>query len=143
MTLPRRRLAAAAATALPPWNPLEKKPARLERARPDFRRIDYVDCYYVHRREQARDVAAGKCDLGIGNTYYWALMKTSGNQKDWADATKVILPTFAGGGTHVNLSGVVLAKNSPNKANAMKRSRARRRVARLRGKKYSSHVGSK
>ena len=25
-------------------------------------------------RETARDVAAGKCDLGIGNTYYWALM---------------------------------------------------------------------
>ena len=32
----------------------------------------------------------------------------------------MILPTFAGGGTHVNLSGVVLAKNAPNKANAMK-----------------------
>jgi len=71
-------------------------------------------------REQARDVAAGKCDLGIGNTYYWALMKTSSNQKDWADATKVILPTFQDGGTHVNLSGVVLAKHAPNKANAMK-----------------------
>ena len=71
-------------------------------------------------RETARDVAAGKCDLGIGNTYYWALMKTSSNQKDWADATKVILPTFQDGGTHVNLSGVVLAKHAPNKANAMK-----------------------
>lgn len=71
-------------------------------------------------RETARDVAAGKCDLGIGNTYYWALMSKSANQKDWADATKVILPTFAGGGTHVNISGVVLAKNAPNKANAMK-----------------------
>ena len=41
-------------------------------------------------------------------------------QKAWADATKVIVPTFAGGGTHVNVSGVVLAKNAPNKANAMK-----------------------
>lgn len=71
-------------------------------------------------REQARDVAAGKCDIGIGNTYYWALMKTSSNQKDWAEATRVILPTFADGGTHVNVSGVVLAKNAPNKANAMK-----------------------
>jgi iron(III) transport system substrate-binding protein len=62
-------------------------------------------------REQARDV---------GNTYYWALMKTSSNQKDWAEATRVILPTFADGGTHVNVSGVVLAKNAPNKANAIK-----------------------
>ena len=25
-------------------------------------------------RETARDIAAGKCDLGIANTYYWALM---------------------------------------------------------------------
>ena len=42
------------------------------------------------------------------------------DRKPWADATKVILPTFQGGGTHVNLSGVVLAKHAPNKANAMK-----------------------
>jgi len=72
-------------------------------------------------RETARDVAAGKCDLGIGNTYYWALMHDKeADKKAWADATRVILPTFEGGGTHVNLSGVVLAKNAPNKANAIK-----------------------
>ena len=72
-------------------------------------------------RETARDVAAGKCDLGIGNTYYWALMNDKeADKKAWAEATKVILPTFQGGGTHVNLSGVVLAKHAPNKANAMK-----------------------
>lgn len=71
-------------------------------------------------RETARDVAAGKCDLGIGNTYYWALMNNGGpSQKPWADATRVMLPTFEGGGTHVNVSGVVLAKYAPNKANAM------------------------
>jgi iron(III) transport system substrate-binding protein len=72
-------------------------------------------------RETARDVAAGKCDLGIGNTYYWALMlHTNPAQKPWAEATRVILPTFRGGGTHVNISGVVLARHAPNKANAMK-----------------------
>lgn len=72
-------------------------------------------------REVARDITAGKCDIGLGNTYYWALMKDKeADKKPWADATKVLLPTFAGGGTHVNLSGVVLAKNAPNKANAMK-----------------------
>jgi iron(III) transport system substrate-binding protein len=72
-------------------------------------------------REQARDVAAGKCDIGIGNTYYWALMMNSDpDKKPWAEATKVILPTFADGGTHVNLSGVLLAKHAPNKANAVK-----------------------
>lgn len=72
-------------------------------------------------RETARDVAAGKCDIGIGNTYYWALMMNNDpDKKPWAEATKVILPTFAGGGTHVNLSGVLLAKNAPNRANAVK-----------------------
>jgi iron(III) transport system substrate-binding protein len=72
-------------------------------------------------REAARDVAAGKCDLGIGNTYYWALMhEREADRKPWADATRVILPTFEGGGTHVNISGVVLAKHAPNKANALK-----------------------
>ena len=71
-------------------------------------------------REQARDVAAGKCDLGIGNTYYWALMSQNAQQKPWADATRVILPTFEGGGTHVNLSGVVLARHAPHKDNAVK-----------------------
>jgi iron(III) transport system substrate-binding protein len=72
-------------------------------------------------RETARDVAAGKCDLGIGNTYYWALMNDKEtDRKPWAEATKVILPTFQGGGTHVNLSGVALIKTAPNKANAIK-----------------------
>ena len=72
-------------------------------------------------REVARDIAAGKCDIGLGNTYYWALMNDKeADKKGWAEATKVILPTFKDGGTHVNLSGVVLAKHAPNKANAMK-----------------------
>src|SRR5258708_1141572 len=72
-------------------------------------------------REVARDIAAGKCDIGLGNTYYWALMNDKeADRKPWAAATKVILPTFAGGGTHVNLSGVVLARHAPNKDNAVK-----------------------
>src|SRR3979411_3180892 len=72
-------------------------------------------------RETARDVAAGKCDIGIGNTYYWALMMNNDSEKKaWAEATRVILPTFHGGGTHVNLSGVLLAKHAPNKANGVK-----------------------
>jgi iron(III) transport system substrate-binding protein len=72
-------------------------------------------------RETARDIAAGKCDLGIGNTYYYALMKNvEADKASWVEAAKVILPTFKDGGTHVNLSGVVLAKHAPNKANAMK-----------------------
>jgi iron(III) transport system substrate-binding protein len=72
-------------------------------------------------REVARDIAAGKCDIGIANTYYWALMNDKeADRKPWAAATKVILPSFEGGGTHVNLSAVVLAKHAPNKDSAIK-----------------------
>lgn len=72
-------------------------------------------------REAARDVAAGKCDIGIGNTYYWALMMNRDpDKKPWAEATRVVLPTFVGGGTHVNLSGVLLARHAPNRANGVK-----------------------
>jgi iron(III) transport system substrate-binding protein len=73
-------------------------------------------------REVARDILAGKCDIGVANTYYWALMLNKDpDKKPWAEATKVILSTFQdGGGTHVNLSGVLLAAHAPNKANAMK-----------------------
>jgi iron(III) transport system substrate-binding protein len=42
------------------------------------------------------------------------------DQKKWADAIDVVLPTFQGGGTHVNISGAAIAKHSPNKANAQR-----------------------
>ncbi len=72
-------------------------------------------------REVARDIASGQCDIGLGNTYYWALMlNKEAERKPWAEATKVILPTFEGGGTHVNVSGVALVKTAPNKENAIR-----------------------
>jgi iron(III) transport system substrate-binding protein len=72
-------------------------------------------------REVARDIAARRCDIGVANTYYWArMLNDEPERKPWAEATKVILATFKDGGTHVNVSGVVLAKHAPNKANAMK-----------------------
>jgi iron(III) transport system substrate-binding protein len=71
-------------------------------------------------RDVAKDIAAGVCDIGLGNTYYVGLMQKNDAQKTWAEAIKVIMPTFDGGGTHVNISGVVLAKNAPNKDNAIK-----------------------
>jgi len=72
-------------------------------------------------REVARDIAAGQCDIGLGNTYYVALMlNREADRKPWAEAIKVIMPTFDGGGTHVNVSGFVVAKNAPNRANAVR-----------------------
>ncbi len=68
-------------------------------------------------------MAAGQCDIAIGNTYYVGLMlnnEKEPEQKDWAKAIKVIMPTFENGGTHVNISGMALAKNAPNRDNAVK-----------------------
>jgi iron(III) transport system substrate-binding protein len=73
-------------------------------------------------REGARDILAGVCDLAIGNSYYVGLMRNAKeeDQRKWGAAIKTINPTFEGGGTHVNISGVVMAKHSPNRANAVK-----------------------
>lgn len=73
-------------------------------------------------REVARDILGGICDIGVGNSYYVGLMRGGSNedQKKWGAAINVILPTFPGGGTHVNISGASVAKNAPNKANAVK-----------------------
>jgi len=70
-------------------------------------------------RDGARDIMGGICDIAVANSYYVGLMRSGKggpDQEKWGAAIKVILPTFAGGGTHVNISGASLAKNSPNRA---------------------------
>lgn len=72
-------------------------------------------------REVARDIQSGLCDIGIINTYYIGLMSRATNeQKGWFDAIKPLKTTFANGGTHVNISGAAIAKNAPNRDNAVK-----------------------
>ncbi len=72
-------------------------------------------------RDVAKDIASGQCDVGIGNTYYIGLMlNREPERKPWADAVKVILPTFKDGGTHVNISGFALAKHAPNRVSAVR-----------------------
>lgn len=71
-------------------------------------------------REGVRDVQAGLCDLAIGNTYYMGAMLKNPEQKVWADAVHIVFPNASDRGTHVNVSGMALAANAPNKANAVK-----------------------
>jgi iron(III) transport system substrate-binding protein len=75
-------------------------------------------------RDVARDILADICDVGIANSYYVGLMRSGAGgpeQQEWGGAIRVILPTFADGvGTHVNISGAAVAKNAPNKENALK-----------------------
>ncbi len=74
-------------------------------------------------REQARDIASGKCDLALGNTYDMALMmknEKNPEQKQWAAAVRLMFPNANDRGTHVNISGVAMAKNAPHRAAALK-----------------------
>jgi iron(III) transport system substrate-binding protein len=70
-------------------------------------------------RDVAKDIASGQCDIGIANTYYYGLMlNNEPERRPWAEAVKVILPRFVGGGTHVNISGFAVARHAPNLAEA-------------------------
>ncbi len=74
-------------------------------------------------RSQAKAIWAGECDLALGNTYYVGLMLTDTKepeQKEWAGAIKVLFPNAKDRGTHVNVSGMALAKYAPDKENAIK-----------------------
>lgn len=73
-------------------------------------------------RDGARDIAAGICDIAVGNSYYVGLMASGAGgeeQQAWTDAIKVILPTFENGGTLVNISGAGVAAHSPNRDEAI------------------------
>ncbi len=74
-------------------------------------------------RDQAKAIFAGECDVALGNSYYVGLMMTNEKepeQKDWAAAIKVLFPNAQDRGTHVNISGMSLAKNAPNRDNAIR-----------------------
>lgn len=74
-------------------------------------------------RGGAKGIFAGECDLALGNTYYVGLMMTNQKepeQQEWANAMKVIFPEIDGNGSHFNISGMALAKHSPNRDAAVK-----------------------
>lgn len=74
-------------------------------------------------RAQVKSIYAGECDIALGNTYYMGKMQTNEKdpeQKDWAASVRILFPNTEDRGTHVNISGMILAKNAPNKENAIK-----------------------
>jgi iron(III) transport system substrate-binding protein len=71
-------------------------------------------------RAQVKAIWAGECDIAIGNTYYMGKMLADDEQKAWADSVNVLFPTFENAGTHVNISGVAMAKHAPNPEAAQK-----------------------
>ena len=71
-------------------------------------------------RAQVKAIWAGECDISIGNTYYMGKMLEDAEQTEWANSVRIIFPKFENGGTHVNVSGIGMAKFSPNPENALK-----------------------
>ncbi|NYZ14690.1 Fe(3+) ABC transporter substrate-binding protein [Azospirillum sp. RWY-5-1] len=72
--------------------------------------------------DQIKAVAAGEGDVAISNTYYFGRIAGSSKPEDKAIAEKlgVFFPGQQGRGTHVNVSGIGVAKNAPNRENAVK-----------------------
>ena len=68
-----------------------------------------------------REIAEGRCDIGIGNTVALVQLRDGREGNDWrawADAVKAVPTAFAGGGSHVNLTGAAIARHAPHPAAA-------------------------
>ena len=71
-------------------------------------------------RAQISALESGLCDVAIANSYYYGKMLDNPEQRDIALAARINFPNSADRGSHVNASGVVMAKHAPNRGNALK-----------------------
>jgi iron(III) transport system substrate-binding protein len=73
-------------------------------------------------RDQIKAIAEGKGEIAITNTYYVGLMLNSPNPEEVkvAESVGMFFPNQDGRGTHINVSGIGVTKNAPNKDNALK-----------------------
>lgn len=71
-------------------------------------------------RAQVRAVAEGECDVAILNSYYMGGLLSDPEQQSWAETVNIVFPDQQGNGTHMNISGVIMTKASPNRDNALK-----------------------
>ncbi len=72
--------------------------------------------------DQIKAVASGECGIAITNTYYLARLMRSDKAEDKAvmDKIAVVFPNQNSWGTHVNIAGGGMAKNTKNQTNAVK-----------------------
>ena len=75
-------------------------------------------------RDQVKAIAAGQGDIAIVNSYYIGLLLSSEKEEEInaGKAVSVFFPNQGEGqrGAHINISGIALTKNAPNKENAIK-----------------------
>ena len=72
-------------------------------------------------RDQVKAILAGEGELAIINTYYLGKLINSNdsNEVNAGNAVNVFFPNQNDRGAHINISGIGLAKYSPNKENAV------------------------
>ena len=68
-------------------------------------------------RRQARDIAAGKGDVTLMNTYYLGRMLNSADKAEREAARKVgvFFPNQDAAGTHINICGIGVVNKTPNR----------------------------
>ena len=75
-------------------------------------------------RDQVKAIAAGQGDIAIVNSYYIGLLLSSSKDEEInaGNAVSVFFPNQADNerGAHINISGLALTKNAPNRENAIK-----------------------
>ncbi|MEC7212154.1 MAG: ABC transporter substrate-binding protein, partial [Pseudomonadota bacterium] len=73
-------------------------------------------------RAQAKGIFEGQCDVAVMNHYYFGKMMYGDKpeQRDWADAIRLVFTNQDGRGNHVNISGGGVARHSPNRENAVR-----------------------
>jgi len=71
-------------------------------------------------RAQVKAIKEGLCDLSLGNSYYLGKMLQDEKQIPWANAVNLNFPNQNDRGSHINVSGAVIAKHAPHKEAAQK-----------------------
>jgi iron(III) transport system substrate-binding protein len=69
-------------------------------------------------RSQVKAIKEGLCDISLGNSYYLGKMLQDPLQKAWANAVNLNFPNQEDRGSHINVSGAVIAKYAPHKKSA-------------------------
>ena len=72
-------------------------------------------------RSQAKVIVQGLCNVAIMNSYYCGNMKfgDKADQKEWAQAIRLVFTNQSNRGNHMNISGGGVAKHAKNKAAAI------------------------
>ena len=70
--------------------------------------------------QQVKAIKEGLCDISLGNSYYLGKMLQDPKQIEWANAVNLNFPNQQDRGSHINVSGAIMAKHAPHKEAAQK-----------------------